>query len=111
VTVTSTGGSVMASGSGACRYRPGPELGYRPGGFGAGTRMPLEYGAAGRFPLCVSGSISARNASGVAVNAVSWHCSAATTASRSARLHAGGSLGSLMAGTIDLLGQGRKLSR
>jgi hypothetical protein len=76
VTVTSTGGSVMASGSGACRYRPGPEPGFRPGGFrpggfGAGTRMPLEHGAAGRFPLRVSGSSSARNASVVAVNAVS----------------------------------------
>ena len=111
VTVTSTGGSVMASGSGACRYRPRPEPGFRPGGFGAGTRMPLEHGADGRFPLRVSESSSVRNASVVAVNAVSWRCSAATTASRSTRLQAGESLGSLMAGTIDLLGQDRKLSR
>jgi hypothetical protein len=82
LTWTSTGRSVIASGSGASRSRPIPEPGFRPGRFGAATREPVAKGAACRFPPRCSSAISARTAA-------IWRCRSATHARSSSRLNIG----------------------
>jgi hypothetical protein len=93
VTGTSTGGSVIASGSGASRNWKRPDPGLRPSRFGAATRVPLETGAACRMVPHLNRSTSACSASTRAVNSVRWRCYAAscrcctaTKASRASRL-------------------------
>jgi hypothetical protein len=76
----------------------------RPGDFGSATRVPLENGAAGHFPLRLSCSISA-------YNSAIWRCSSATNAGRSSRLNDARSLGKVITGIVDIMGGGRKPNR
>ena len=88
-----------------------PEPGLRPGDLGSATRVPLENGAACRFPPRLSWSISARNASWLVRHSATWRYNSTTSASSSSRVNVGKSLGSIMGRTINPSCEGRKSNR
>src|SRR5262249_60617947 len=73
-----------------------PLPGLRPGFLGAATRVPLEKGAAGRWPSRLRRSTSACKASTLAINSAIWWCCARTSFTKSSRLNAVREAGKLM---------------